>query len=77
MLLEKEGEVSSLLAFTLRQIIPFVSNLHCKDVLYFFSIQFSPFSCFSSISKIWHFEVFWAREVKLLFDREPNLFSSK
>lgn len=39
-LLEKEGEVSSLLAFTLRQIIPFVSNLHYKDVLYFFLFSF-------------------------------------
>lgn len=55
----------------------FSSNLHDKDVLYFFSIQFSPFSCFSSLSKIRHFEVFWAGEVKLLFASESILFSIK
>lgn len=77
MLWGKEGEVSFLPAFPLRQILLFLSKLHDKDVLYLFSIQFSPFSCFSSLSKIWHFEVFWAGEVKLLFARESILFSIK
>lgn len=63
--------------FSLRPVLLFLPNLQDKDILYLFSIQFSSFSCFSSLSKIWHSAVFGAGEIILLFASRSILFSIK